>query len=198
MFINTFIKLFISLFSFSNGNFTHTDKTKVSGQKLTFSTDAKLMAWMIYTYHINCFHCDPTNLDRAGSALTDFTLLMRQTWSFNSYNPFSILVTLGSLGFILSCSLQVCGQNIGQHISMGRHKSLEKESIYQEKHAEKNDRWESREILSFFFSKWDQTQHPLLAFFSSFILSRDWSRQILSEHAVLVLIQSTKKCYHQL
>lgn len=40
-----------------------------------------------------------------------------------------------------------------------------KKSIYEEKHGEKDNRWETRKILSFFFSKWDQTQHPLFAFF---------------------------------
>lgn len=78
---------------------------------------------------------------------------------------FSAVVTSGSLDFISSWSPQVCTQNTGQHISMGRHKCLSKESIYEEKQGEEGERWETGEILSFFFSKWDRTQHPVFAFF---------------------------------
>lgn len=57
-----------------------------------------------------------------------------------------------------------------------------------------NDRWETRKILSgFFFPFQNETRHSILFLcFSALILSRDCSRQILSWHAVLVLIQSKK------
>lgn len=59
------------------------------------------------------------------------------------------MVTLGNRDFILSCSPRVCGENTGQHISMGKHRSLEKEPITQKKIEKVTDEKQDRSYRVF-------------------------------------------------
>lgn len=88
------------------------------------------------------------------------------------------LVTSSSLDVISSCSLQVCGEN--------RHKRM---SMKSQKKSNKKD------LIIFLFKMRPGTAASsfcVCVCFFTLILSRDWSSQILSGHAVLVLIQGTK------
>lgn len=102
-------------------------------------------------------------LYKALSATT--TNYFEETVAFSVMWKSSVLLTSGSLDFISSCSLQVCGENTGQRISMWRHKSLEKEAITRKTMERKWQMRNQTDLIVFFCSKWDQTQHPLCVFF---------------------------------
>lgn len=81
------------------------------------------------------------------------------------------MVTLGNRDFILSCSPRVCGENTGQHISMGKHRSLEKEPITQKKIEKVTDEKQDRSYRVFFLFKMRPGAASALCF-SPLILSR--------------------------
>lgn len=94
--------------------------------------------------------------------------------------------------FISSCSLQVCGENTTQRISMkGGKGPITRKNMDRMGQMRK---W--ADVISFFppapFFQNDFRDGVVVFCFSALISSRVCSRQILSERAVLVLIQSRK------
>lgn len=92
----------------------------------------------------------------------------------------------GSHDFISSCSPQVCGGNTGQHISMGRQKSLEKEPI-----TGKKIKWHMRnetDLIIFYF----------LFVFSPLISSRacciGWYKAEREYYRVMAPLSTTAAC----